>query len=194
MLANKNRASGDSPAAQDAELLSRLGAGEIDALGDLYDAHHSAVRAFLSRATGDASLAEDLTQATFLEVVRAAASFDGRSSCRGWLMGIAAHLVGRHRHAALRFQRLLDTFRDTPESADVDLEQIVSARRDLGRSEKALYAMHESKRVALLLAEVEGMSCGQIAEALEIPIGTVWTRLHHARRALSEAMAMEIRR
>jgi RNA polymerase sigma-70 factor (ECF subfamily) len=184
----------DSPATQDAQVLARLAAGEITALGDLYDAHHSAVRSFLSRATGDPSAAEDLTQATFLEVIRAAASFDGRNSCHSWLIGIAVHMLCRYRHASKRFQRALDEFRETAVLADIDPEQIVSARRDLSRVEKALYAMTESKRAALLLAEVEGMSCGQIAEILEIPVGTVWTRLHHARRALSDAIARKTRR
>ena len=54
--------------------------------------------------------------------------------------------------------------------------------------ERALARLSEAKRVTLLMAEVEGLSCDEIAQALEIPIGTVWTRLHAARRELRQAL------
>ena len=50
--------------------------------------------------------------------------------------------------------------------------------------DRGLQQMSEAKRVTLILAEVEGFSCEEIASLLGIPIGTVWTRLHHARREL----------
>jgi RNA polymerase sigma-70 factor (ECF subfamily) len=60
----------------------------------------------------------------------------------------------------------------------------IEARDDLAR---ALEQLSTAKRTVLLMAEVEGMTCAEIADALGIPIGTVWTRLHHARR---EVLAM----
>jgi RNA polymerase sigma-70 factor (ECF subfamily) len=62
-----------------------------------------------------------------------------------------------------------------------DPRPAVQARSDV---ERALARISEIKRTTLLLAEVEGLSCREIAEILNIPIGTVWTRLHAARREL----------
>jgi RNA polymerase sigma-70 factor (ECF subfamily) len=59
------------------------------------------------------------------------------------------------------------------------------ARRDI---ERALVKISEAKRITLLMAEVEGLSCAEIAAALGVPIGTVWTRLHAARRDLRRAL------
>ena len=55
------------------------------------------------------------------------------------------------------------------------------ARRDL---QKGLLRLTETTRVVLLLAEVEGFTCDEIATLLDVPVGTVWTRLHHARREM----------
>ncbi len=54
--------------------------------------------------------------------------------------------------------------------------------------EHALGRISEVKRITLLLAEVEGLSCAEIAEVLDVPIGTVWTRLHAARREIRRAL------
>ena len=67
----------------------------------------------------------------------------------------------------------------------IDPRPALQARVDV---EQALAGISEAKRVALLLAEVEGLSCAEIAAALGIPIGTVWTRLHAARRELRHAL------
>jgi len=61
----------------------------------------------------------------------------------------------------------------------------MTARRDV---ERALRLISEPKRITLLMAEVEEMSCPEIAAVLHIPIGTVWTRLHVARRELRRAL------
>jgi RNA polymerase sigma-70 factor (ECF subfamily) len=58
---------------------------------------------------------------------------------------------------------------------------VLESRRDV---EKAVATLTEAKRVVLLLADLEGFTCEEIAAMLGIPVGTVWTRLHHARREL----------
>ena len=99
------RAAGDG--ASDAALMSRLAGGETSALGALYDRHQASVRRFLARATADAGDVDDLLHATFLAAGNSAARYDGRASCRPWLIGIAAqHLKRRHR-ALGRFLALL---------------------------------------------------------------------------------------
>jgi RNA polymerase sigma-70 factor (ECF subfamily) len=60
------------------------------------------------------------------------------------------------------------------------------ARADV---ERALARLSEVKRITFVMAEVEGSSCEEIARAMEVPVGTVWTRLHSARRELRGALA-----
>ena len=170
--------------ATDAEVLARVAAGEIAALGELYDRYHEPVRRFVGRATGGAGDVDDLVHQTFLSAAKSAARYDGRPTCRPWLMGIAAQHLKRRRQAFGRLFAVLDTLRHR-RVASADPRSTLDAWSDV---ERALARLGEAKRVTFLMAEVEGCTCAEIAEALAIPIGTVWTRLHAARRELREAL------
>jgi RNA polymerase sigma factor (sigma-70 family) len=175
----------EAPAASDPVLMTRLGAGEIDALGTLYDRYQESIRRFLARATSDAEDVDDLVHATFLAAASSAARFDGRASCKPWLIGIAVQLLRRRRHAFGRLLTILGSLRAV-RSASSDPGPVLDARKDLSR---ALAGLSEAKRITLLLSEVEGLSCPEIAEVLGVPVGTVWTRLHAARRELRLSLA-----
>ncbi len=92
---NVRRPRNETPPATDAELMTRLAKGEIGALGELYDRYHEPVRRFLVRATGGAEDVDDLVHQTFLAAARSAARYDGRASCRPWLVGIAVQHLRR---------------------------------------------------------------------------------------------------
>jgi RNA polymerase sigma factor (sigma-70 family) len=168
----------------DPDLLRRLAGGEIGALGELYDRYREPVRRFVARATSNANDVDDLVHATFLAAAKSAERYDGRLSCRGWLVGIAAQLLRRRRQSFGRFFAVLASLRST-RTIITDPRSALQARADL---EHALGRISEVKRITLLLAEVEGLSCEEIATTLGIPIGTVWTRLHAARRELRQAL------
>jgi len=170
--------------AADAEIMRRLGAGDTGALGELYDLHCRALRRFLTRATGDAEDVDDLVHATFLAAGQIAARYDGRLSCRPWLMGIAAQLLRRRRRTFGRLFAFLSSVAGQ-QAASADPRPALAARTDVGR---ALRALSEPKRITFLMAEVEGLTCPEIAAALGIPVGTVWTRLHAARQELRRAL------
>ena len=162
----------------DREALARVAEGDVGALGEVYDRHASALLRFAARAAGPSD-AEDVVQTTFVTAAKIAASYDARTdSARAWLFGIAARIVQERRRAIFRLTRAL--FRvasdrpPTPPPSDAH-------RADL---ERGLGGLSESKRVVLLLTEVEGFTCEEIASMLSVPIGTVWTRLHHARKEL----------
>jgi RNA polymerase sigma-70 factor (ECF subfamily) len=175
----------DVPPASDSELVSRLAQGEIAALGELYDRYHAPLRKFVSRATSGADDVDDLVHATFLTAMQIAARYDGRACCRPWLIGIAAQLVRRRRQALGRWFALRSSL-SSARSVSVDPRPAFQAQRDL---ERALAHISEIKRITFLMAEVERLSCEEIAQALEVPVGTVWTRLHAARRELRAALA-----
>lgn len=174
-----------SEANADARAMEKLAGGEVDALGELYDRHREAVRRFAIRMTGNAADADDLVHATFLAAMKSAGAFDRTRSLRPWLLGIAARLLRRERSLLARGTRLLTNVWAVNAPRSGDPEQAVGARENV---ERALGRLSHAKREVLVLAEVEGLSGEEIARALEIPLGTVWTRLHHARRELGAAL------
>ncbi len=174
----------EAPQASDPETLRRLAGGDIGALGELYDRHHAAIRRFVARATSDAEDVDDLVHQTFLAAAQSAGRYDGRPSCRPWLIGIAAQLLRRRGRAFGRFLAVVSSLRRATATTQ-DPRPALQARSDV---ERALRGISEAKRVAFLMAEVEGLSCAEVAEALGVPIGTVWTRLHAARRELRQAL------
>lgn len=176
---------GETAPHSDADFLARVAAGEIGALGELYDRYRHPIRRFITRATRDAEDVDDLVHETFLAAAKSAARYDGRPSCRPWLLGIAARLLRRRRQSFARLFAVLSTLCGLS-AASTDPRSSLQARSEV---EQALGRLREVKRVTLLLAEVEGLSCAEIAEALGVPIGTVWTRLHAARREIRRTLA-----
>jgi RNA polymerase sigma-70 factor (ECF subfamily) len=178
------------PPAADADGLAmlRLARGEVGALGELYDRHQAAVRRFATRMTQSPDDGDDLVHATFLAALRSAGNFETGRSCRAWLLGITARLVQRQRSTGARWARLLQRFLAPEPAWARDPESTLGAREGL---ERGLAGLSAAKRSVLLMAEVEGLSGEEIAEALAIPVGTVWTRLHHARRELAAALGTE---
>jgi RNA polymerase sigma factor (sigma-70 family) len=164
--------------------MNRLASGDSSALGELYDRYHEPIRRFIARATADAEDVDDLVHATFLAAARNASRYDGRSSCRPWLVGIAVQFLRRRRRAFGRLLAVLSSLGGA-RAAVVDPRASLHARTDV---ERALRLLGEPKRITFLMAELEGQSCAEIAATLHIPIGTVWTRLHAARRELRQAL------
>lgn len=176
MKSSVTRASRES----DAAVLRRVADGDLVALGVLYDRYAPGLLRFAERVAGREE-AEDVVQALFLRVVRLAATFDSRAtSARPWLFAITARIVQERRRSLHRWRSALlglSQQRQRPRPRP----QLADARADLGR---ALARLSAAKRTVLVLAEVEGFTCEELSTMLSIPIGTVWTRLHHARREL----------
>jgi RNA polymerase sigma-70 factor (ECF subfamily) len=177
-------ARGNVPRTPDPDILGQLAGGEIGALGELYDRYQEPIRRFVARATCDAEDVDDLVHATFLAAAESAGRYDGRPSCRPWLIGIAGQLLRRRRQSFGRFLAVLSSLRGVRATA-ADPRPALQARSEV---ERALVRISAAKRVTLLMAEVEGLSCAEIAAALGVPIGTVWTRLHAARREVRRAL------
>jgi RNA polymerase sigma-70 factor (ECF subfamily) len=179
------------PAPSDPEIMRRLAGGDSGALGELYDRYHEHIRRFIARATSDAEDVDDLAHATFLAAASIAARYDGRACSRPWLIGIAVQHLRRRRQARGRFFAALGALAGS-RTGTGDPGAAMTAMTARGDLERALRLISEPKRVALLMAEVEEMTCPEIAAALQIPIGTVWTRLHAARRELRQALGGEV--
>jgi RNA polymerase sigma-70 factor (ECF subfamily) len=173
----------------DADLVRRVADGDLSPLGVLYDRHHEGVRQFVARATAGGADAEDLTHEAFLTLAKIASRYDGRTSARPFLLGIAAQLVRRRRRGLMRWAQALTAFAGNTTSQRVRTpEEHASTTQDLQRFDETLARLTEEKRLVFLLVEREGLSGEEVARALDIPVNTVWTRLHHARNELRRAL------
>jgi RNA polymerase sigma-70 factor (ECF subfamily) len=177
MTAVRRRAQQDG-ARPDALLLGLAHAGDRDALGELYDRYAQAVFAF-ARRLASAADAEDVVQATFMRIADIAGSYDDRAlSARAWIFGVAYRVLAERRRASRRFADAIRSYTDAVGGA------VATSVKDATDIERALGALSEPKRTVLILTQVHGFSCEEVARMLDLPIGTVWTRLHHARREL----------
>lgn len=180
-----------SSASPDAQALADVAAGRVSALRVIYDHHHAALYRFFNHATNYAPDVDDLVQTAFLSAAKAAASFDGRDNARPWLMAIAASVLYRRRRSLARWGRVLRELALGENSRCIEPNRVLFARDELRAVARALSRLSEKKRVALLLADVEELPYDQIAVALGVPVGTVWTRVHHARNELQSLLARE---
>jgi RNA polymerase sigma factor (sigma-70 family) len=170
-----NRPPADS--SSDAAIMARVANGDAAALGILYERYAVSLLRFARRL--ERHDAEDIVQQVFMRALRLAPKFDPDArSARPWLFAITARVVQEHRRSLRRWAAALARLASHPPRAPATLPD---PRSDL---QVGLAQLSAAKRSVLLLAEVEGFACEEIASMLEIPVGTVWTRLHHARREL----------
>lgn len=129
----------------------------------------------------------DLLQEVFLVVHRRRADYDAGRPLHPWIGGICLGLVRNYRRRAHRVrERLTGT---VPERASADgPDAELDRRRQRERGVRLLEALEPEKRAVFVMFEVEGLSGRDIAELLDVPIGTVHSRLHAARRELLAAL------
>jgi RNA polymerase sigma-70 factor (ECF subfamily) len=184
------RRPGTAPAAMsDEALLAACGTGDIAALDALFERFHVAVFRFLGRlAATDEQARDDLVQATFLEARRVARRFKGRSSVKTWILGIAANLARSHLRGEQRRRekhaRYAEGLLSVPERPDEQVER----REVLSEISLALTALPYDQQVAFILCDLEEIPGVDVARVMGVPEGTIWRRLHVARKAVRAAV------
>jgi len=172
------------------QILERCRARDAVAFRAFVLRYQGAVIALVSRMVGPGAHVQDLAQEVFLRAFRAFPSFDpaGPARVSTWLLTIAVRLALNERKKAARRVALPIAEADAlPDSATPETER---ARRELGRAiARAAAELSDDQRAAFVLAEFHGMSLADIADALEVPEGTVKTRLFRARAQLRERLA-----
>jgi RNA polymerase sigma-70 factor, ECF subfamily len=175
------------PACDDAGLLHRIGHGDEDAMAAFYREHGRVVFAQVLLVAGDRVLAEEIVQDTMLAVWRAARSFRGESSVRSWVIAIAR----RQTRDRLRGQRLRvvdDTYLASQPDSGPGPEVMALDRAELADVRGAIRQLAPAHRELLGLAFGSGLSLPEVAGVLEIPVGTVKSRLTAARTALNRIL------
>lgn len=148
---------------------------------EVYEQHFDYVYRVIVRLAGRTH-AEDLAQEVFAVVHRRLGEFEGRAKLTTWLFQIAYRVVGAH----VRRERLRRLLASTLSLADEprDESSLERAEQSIALA-RALQRLSWKKRAVLVLHEVEEWPCELIAERMGVPVATVWTRLHHARKELA---------
>jgi RNA polymerase sigma-70 factor (ECF subfamily) len=170
----------------DASLLEDFARGDTLALGELFDRHHAAVYRFVARLTStDRADLDDLVQQTFVEVARRASTFRGASAVRSWLFGIAVNVARHDARSRTRRRRVIGDFGGERPSQvpGVDRPDETAERNELlERLARAIDALPLPLREVFVACEVEDLAGAEVARQLGIPEGTLWRRLHEARK------------
>ena len=176
----------------DPELVLRLQKGDLDALGGLYDRHRNLVYRTALAITGDAEAASDLLHDTFLRLYRFGHRIDPNRPLEPWLYRMTANMaytwVKRRGRWVKTLRELADRLsREAPPTPSQQVEK----NENWLQVRKALMAISPEKRVVVVLFYLNSLSLAEISEILDLPPGTVKSRLHYGRKALKKHMRLE---
>lgn len=177
------------PDQDELELVAKAQRGDQQAFCQLVSCHRQGVINVVYRMCGDAALAEDAAQEAFLRAWQHLGRYRPSSPFRNWLYRIALNAA-------------YDALRRAPQTLDVDELSLASAedgphaifaREERARRvRRAVRALPEASRSVLVLREYEGLSYREIADVLDIPIGTVMSRLNYGRNRLRQMLAADM--
>jgi len=175
---------GPGGSAREAELISRIAAGDRRALEELYSLYHRRMARFLVRLTHRYELAEEIINDTFWVVWTKARDFRGDSQPSTWILGIA-------------YRKARNAFRSAARQAaetSLEAESLPAVSEPFGTEElrdwleQALAQLPPEQRLAVQLCYELGHSCEEIAAITGAPVNTVKTRLFHARAKLQKLL------
>jgi RNA polymerase sigma-70 factor (ECF subfamily) len=187
--------------ATDHDLVALAASGSEKAYRELLDRYQRPVFSLIYRMVRDREKAEDLAQETFVKVFNHIDSFNPKYKFSSWIFKIASNLtidairkkdldtvsLDGSRNASTPDE--VDATRITVESRDENPEEFLEAK-ELGQEiERAIGELRPEYRTAILLRHVEGRPYEEIAEIMDVPLGTVKTYIHRARAELRETLA-----
>jgi len=177
--------------ANETELVTRAQNGDRNAFSELVRTHSQGVLNVIYRMCGSMQIAEDAAQETFIQAWLRLPSYRLKSSLRNWLYRIA---VNSAIDMLRKEKRILPG-----EIEDLNLkdsepgpEAMVASSERTELVQEAVLTLPDASRAVLVLREFEGFSYQEISESLEIPIGTVMSRLNYARKILKEKLEVQL--
>jgi RNA polymerase sigma-70 factor (ECF subfamily) len=173
----------------DSKLILGLQNGNLEALGVLFDEHQRLVFRTALAITGDAEAAADLLQEVFLRLHRFASHIDSGRPLEPWLYRMTTNLsytwVKRH-------NRLLRPLEDVADWITGNRKDIPAVRSEINESwrqiRQAMSTLPLSHRGVVVLYYIDDLSIQEIADILDIPVGTVKSRLHYSRQSLRKSL------
>ncbi len=176
------------PKGDDSRLVNALRRGDPKAFEALVIAHQHRVFAVALRMLRNRAEAEEIAQEVFLRAHRSIAEFRGEAKLSTWLYAIASRLcLNRLASGARRLERksedaLERLVADADPAAHVERGELESALQ------RAIAELPEERRIVIVLRDMEGLAYEEIAQALELPLNTVRSRLHRARMDLKDKL------
>ena len=178
----------DDAESQARQWLAHIASGRQSALENFYRHFHAQVQQFALRLVGNAADAAEITNESMLEVWRSASRFAGDSKVRTWLFGIVNHraidLMRRRRR--LHSDDLEELVDDSPSCHIAD---VVGGAQDAGHVRECVEQLPERQKAVVHLAFFEELSYPEVAEALHVPVGTIKTRVMHAKVRLQQCLS-----
>lgn len=195
----------ESPELIEGELIARARQGDLEAFKVLFEAHYMRLRLATTRIIGNSDDAEDVCQEAFLKAFKGIQNFKGDSAFYTWIYRIAHNLIiDMSRKASRRYEKsgqedfifdkssgdpIIDTFH----GQQINQEDAVYSGQ-LGKAiGNALDQLSPSHRAVILLRECDGLSYEEIGKTLHCSVGTVMSRLHHARKKLVGLLGRTVR-
>lgn len=178
--------------ASDSELVRAACRGNANAISGLYERHGAVVYRFTLRMSGDASVAEEITQEVFLAFLRQPSQFDHeRSAFSTWLCGIARKQLWKRLE---REERFVDA-EDGEESADQETpdgpHEWLTRKEAVEAIRQGIEQLPMLLKEIIVLCELEELTYAQASLILAVPIGTVRSRLHRAKARLAALLCPE---
>jgi RNA polymerase sigma-70 factor (ECF subfamily) len=187
--------------ASDKKLVERVQKGDKGAFDLLVLKYQHKIVNLIMRYVRDPELALDIAQEAFIKAYRALPRFRGDSAFYTWMYRIAVNTAKNHLAAQRRRPMDVELDLQDPEQYDLhanlketDTPEGVTLSNELKETvERAIAALPEDLRTAIILRELEGMSYEEIAETMECPVGTVRSRIFRARDAIGKKIGSLIR-
>jgi RNA polymerase sigma-70 factor (ECF subfamily) len=177
--------------ANEAELVTRAQNGDRNAFSELVRTHTHGVLNVIYRMCGDMQVAEDAAQETFIQAWLRLSSYRPRTSLRNWLYRIAVNMaIDMLRKEKRILPNAVEDLSLTDSGPGPEALAASSERTEMVQG--AVLALPEASRAVLVLREYEGLSYQEIADALDIPVGTVMSRLNYARKLLREKLEVQL--
>jgi RNA polymerase sigma-70 factor (ECF subfamily) len=182
-------------ASTDEELVARSMGGDLDSFNQLVLRWERPIYALAYRVIGREEDARDVAQETFLRAFRALSGFKGQAKFSSWLYRIALNLcrdwIRRERRAPMaQAPEGVDIIELAAESEPAESIEELVARRQLGRAvARAMAALPEEQRTAIVLKEYHGLTFQEIADLLDCPLSTVKTRMYQGLSVLRKELA-----
>ncbi len=175
-----------SRAAEDVQLLNRYLGGDVTAFDELVRAHEDRVFGICLRMMRDREAALDAVQETFVTVFRKADRYEERAAFSTWLYRVAVNTCyDQLRKAKRRRTEPLPEIADPVDPRSGDELEAVELRPEI---EKALQRVPVDFRSAVVLVDLQGLALEQAAQILDVPIGTIKSRLFRGRKVLAETL------
>ena len=177
------------PREDEQKLLARLRRGEPQAFETLVIEHQHRVFGVALRMLGSRAEAEDVAQEAFLRAYRSVAEFRGDAKLSTWLYAITSRLcLNRLDSAERRRTRHGDDLLESVPDERLDPPGALEQRERRTALHLAIAELSDERRLVVVLADLEGLAYEEIAKALDLPVGTVRSRLHRARMELRERL------